>query len=85
MSVHDLVESDCGGSNSLIKLSSHFVQDHAFKEQNLKLPVQSQSNEQQFLDATTGEVNYNITIIDGSLILFVHMRVCIFLVGGPIF
>jgi len=57
MSLRDLVESDCGGSNSLVKLSTHFVQDHAFKDQDLKLPVQTENSDQHFLEANTGEVN----------------------------
>jgi len=57
MSLRDLVESDCGGSNSLVKLSTHFVEDHAFKDQDLKLPEQTENDEQNFLEANMGEVN----------------------------
>lgn len=60
MSLRDLVESDCGGSNSLVKLSTHFVQDHAFKDQDLKQSAPVETNEQHFLDASTEEVNPNI-------------------------
>jgi len=57
MSLRDLVESDCGGSNSLVKLSTHFVQDHAFKDQDLKQPVQTENSDQNFLETNTEEVN----------------------------
>jgi len=57
MSIRDLVESDCGSSNSLIKLSTHFVQDHAFKDQDLKQSTQTAENsDQRFLESSTGEV-----------------------------
>ncbi|VVC33828.1 Hypothetical protein CINCED_3A017187 [Cinara cedri] len=56
MSVHDLVETDCGGSNSLVKLSTHFVQDLAFKDQDLKQSLETESNEKTFLAASTGEL-----------------------------
>ncbi|XP_060852199.1 peroxisomal targeting signal 1 receptor isoform X1 [Rhopalosiphum padi] len=57
MSIRDLVESDCGGSNSLVKLSTHFVQDHAFKDQDLKQSTQTaESNNQRFLESSTGEL-----------------------------
>lgn len=58
MSLHDLVETDCGGSNSLVKLSTHFVQDHAFKDQDLKQSLESENNEKIFLEANTGEVKF---------------------------
>lgn len=57
MSLHDLVDTDCGGSNSLVKFSTHFVQDHAFKDQDLKQLAQTENNDEQFLEASTGEVN----------------------------
>lgn len=57
MSLRDLVENDCGGSNSIVKFSTHFVQDHAFKDQDLKQPLPTESNEQHFLETSTGEVN----------------------------
>lgn len=57
MSIRDLVENDCGGSNSLVKLSTHFVQDHALKDQDLKQSVHNfENNEQSFLESSTGEV-----------------------------
>lgn len=56
MSLHDLVETDCGGANSLVKFAAHFVQDHAFKDQDLKHTTQDKNSEQQFLEASTGEV-----------------------------
>lgn len=58
MSIRDLVENDCGGSNSLVKFSTHFVQDHAFKDQDLKQSVQPNDIGQDFLKASTGEVNF---------------------------
>lgn len=57
MSLRDLVENDCGGSNSLVKFSTHFVQDHAFKDQDLKQSGQPDNQGQSFLEASTGEVN----------------------------
>lgn len=57
MSLRDLIESDCGGSNSLVKFTTHFVQDHALKDQDLKQSVQVENNDQRFLEASTGEVN----------------------------
>ena len=57
MSIRDLVETDCGGSNSLVKLSTHFVQDHAFKDQDLKQSTQiTETNDERFLESSTGEV-----------------------------
>jgi len=56
MSLHDLVETDCGGANSLVKFSTHFVQDHAFKDQDLKQTTQVENTDQEFLEASTGEV-----------------------------
>ncbi|XP_050521879.1 peroxisomal targeting signal 1 receptor-like isoform X1 [Daktulosphaira vitifoliae] len=57
MSLQDLVEGDCGGSNSLVQLSSHFVQDHGLKDQDLRQASQSDQNvTQSFLSATTGEL-----------------------------
>jgi len=57
MSIRDLVESDCGGSNPLVKLSTHFVQDHAFKDQDLKQSTQNaESSDQRFLESSTGDV-----------------------------
>ncbi|XP_060876872.1 peroxisomal targeting signal 1 receptor isoform X1 [Metopolophium dirhodum] len=57
MSIRDLVESDCGGSNSLVKLSTHFLQDHAFKDQDLKQSTQTAENsDQRFLESSTGEL-----------------------------
>lgn len=57
MSLRDLVEGDCGGTNSLVKLSTHLVQDHAFKDQDLKLSTQNENNDQLFLQTNPGEVN----------------------------
>lgn len=57
MSLRDLVETDCGGSSSIVKLSTHFVEDHAFKDQDLKQPLESESNENAFLKISNREVN----------------------------
>jgi len=57
MSIRDLVENECGGSNSLVELSTHFVRDHTFKDQDLKQSTQSGENSgQSFLETSTGEV-----------------------------
>lgn len=63
MSLRDLAETDCGGSNPLVKFSTHFVQDHALKDQDLKQSAQIENNDQQFLDASTGEVKIDINCI----------------------
>lgn len=57
MSLRDLVESDCGGTNSLVKLSTQLVQDHAFKDQGLIQSIQNENNDQIFLQTNTKEVN----------------------------
>ncbi|KAL5235713.1 hypothetical protein ACI65C_003122 [Semiaphis heraclei] len=57
MSIRDLVENECGGTNSLVELSTHFVQDHAFKDQDLKQSTQLGENSgQSFLESSTGEL-----------------------------
>jgi peroxin-5 len=38
MALRDLVEGDCGGTNSLVRLTSHFVQDRGLKEEGLRHP-----------------------------------------------
>lgn len=38
MAFRGLVEGDCGGPNSLIRLASHYVQDHGFKEEGINRP-----------------------------------------------
>lgn len=56
MSLRDLVENDCGGSNSLVKLSTHFVQDHAFKDKDLRQSTQDGRNDQSFSQTSVEEV-----------------------------
>ncbi|XP_011690626.1 PREDICTED: peroxisomal targeting signal 1 receptor [Wasmannia auropunctata] len=41
MAFRELVEGECGGSNSLIRLASHYVQDHGFKEEGIRRPFSS--------------------------------------------
>lgn len=41
MAFRELVEGDCGGSSSLIRLASHYVQDHGFKEEGIRRPFSS--------------------------------------------
>lgn len=38
MALRELVEGDCGGPSSLIRLTSHFVRDHALKEEGIHQP-----------------------------------------------
>lgn len=38
MSLKDLVEGECGGTNSLVRLTSHFVQDRSLKDENYRHP-----------------------------------------------
>lgn len=68
MSLHDLVDTDCGGANSLVKFSTHFVQDHAFKDQDLKQSTPVEHNEQHFLETSTREVNHLRNIINMIMI-----------------
>ncbi|XP_012533225.1 peroxisomal targeting signal 1 receptor [Monomorium pharaonis] len=41
MAFRELVEGECGGSNSLIRLTSHYVQDHGFKDEGIHRPFTS--------------------------------------------
>ncbi|KAG5343674.1 PEX5 protein, partial [Acromyrmex heyeri] len=41
MAFRELVEEDCGGSSSLIRLASHYVRDHGFKEEGIHRPFSS--------------------------------------------
>lgn len=41
MAFRELVEGDCGGPSSLIRLTSHYVQDHGFKEEDIHRPFNS--------------------------------------------
>lgn len=36
MAFRELVEGDCGGPSSLMRLASHYVQDHGFKEEGIQ-------------------------------------------------
>lgn len=38
MAFRELVEGDCGGPSSLMRLTSHYVQDHGFKEEGIHQP-----------------------------------------------
>lgn len=40
MAFRELVEGDCGGPSSLIRLTSHFVSDHGFKEEGIHRPFE---------------------------------------------
>lgn len=43
MSLKKLVENQCGTANSLVELSSHFVQDRALTDQGLLHPFQHEN------------------------------------------
>lgn len=47
MSFKNLVEDQCGATNSLIQLSTHFVQDRALKDQGLLHPFQHETHSDQ--------------------------------------
>ncbi|XP_020291067.1 peroxisomal targeting signal 1 receptor isoform X2 [Pseudomyrmex gracilis] len=38
MAFQELVEGECGGPNSLMRLASHYMQDHGFKEEGIRHP-----------------------------------------------
>lgn len=38
MALRDLVEGECGGANSLVRLTSHIVQDRGLKEEGFRQP-----------------------------------------------
>jgi peroxin-5 len=40
MALRELVEGDCGGPNSLVRLTSHFVQDRGLTEEGFRHPYQ---------------------------------------------
>ncbi|XP_014246728.1 peroxisomal targeting signal 1 receptor isoform X2 [Cimex lectularius] len=61
MALRKLVEGDCGGANSLVNLTSHFVQDRGLKDEGYAFPhsdhIASSSSEQlvqEFLEETMG-------------------------------
>ncbi|XP_039298809.1 peroxisomal targeting signal 1 receptor [Nilaparvata lugens] len=64
MALRDLLEGECGASNSLVRLTNHFVQDRGLKDENYRHPFQanepilsSQDPDQlvqQFLEETVG-------------------------------
>ncbi|XP_071638730.1 peroxisomal targeting signal 1 receptor [Temnothorax longispinosus] len=41
MAFRELVEGDCGGPSPLTRLTSHYVQDHGFKEEGIRQPFSS--------------------------------------------
>ncbi|XP_075210068.1 peroxisomal targeting signal 1 receptor-like isoform X2 [Lycorma delicatula] len=65
MSLKELVEGECGGTNSLVRLTSHFVQDRSLKDEDYRHPfhqsdpLSSSPNAdqlvQQFLEETLGQ------------------------------
>lgn len=47
MSLRNLVEDQCGAANSLVQLSSHFVQDRGLADQGLLHPFQHENFPEQ--------------------------------------
>lgn len=56
MALRDLVEGECGGSNSLVRLTSHFVQDRAHKEDGLRHHFPQHADE-GFADPNSNQVS----------------------------
>ncbi|XP_043277058.1 peroxisomal targeting signal 1 receptor isoform X2 [Venturia canescens] len=61
MSLHDLVDGECAGPSSLIRLTSHLIQDHGFQEEGLQrahtfpqphVPPNAEQFVEQFLEET---------------------------------
>ena len=44
MSLRNLVEDQCGAANSLVQLTTHFVEDRGLQDQGLLHPFQQHQN-----------------------------------------
>ena len=52
MALRDLVEGDCAGQSSLIRLASHLTQDRAFRDDGLSRSIAADEFVEQYLDET---------------------------------